>query len=61
MLGLNETVDQLAVANSVPLYGCVLRTEDGYVLRRALEFKIEGQWVKGRSSGNGWSRMRTTA
>ena len=36
MLGLNETVDQLAMTNSVLLGGHVLRREDGHVLRRAL-------------------------
>ena len=37
MLGLNETIDKLAMANSVPWYGHVLKREDGYVLRRALD------------------------
>ena len=35
MLGLNETVDQLSMANSVRWYGHVLRIEYGHVLRRA--------------------------
>ena len=39
MLGLNETIDQLAMANSVCWYG--------HVLRRALDFEVEGQWKKG--------------
>ena len=43
MLGLNETTDQFAMANSVRWYGHVLRREDGHVVRRALEFKVEGQ------------------
>ena len=43
MLGLNETIDQLAISNSVCWYGNVLRREDGHVLRRALYFVIEGQ------------------
>ena len=34
MLVLNETIDQLAVANSVCWYGHVLRRKDGHVLRR---------------------------
>ena len=34
MLDLNETIDQLAMANSVCWYGHVLRREDGHVLRR---------------------------
>ena len=38
MLGLNETINQLAMANSVRWCGHVLRREDGHVLRRALVF-----------------------
>ena len=38
MLGLNETMDQLDMANSVCWYGDVLRREDDHVLRRALDF-----------------------
>ena len=34
MLGMKETMDQMAMANSVYLYGHVLRREDGHVLRR---------------------------
>ena len=34
MAGLNETIDQLAMAGSVCSYGHVLRREDGHVLRR---------------------------
>ena len=48
MLGLNETIDQLAMANSVPWYGHVLRREDGHIFRRALDFEVEGQRMKGR-------------
>ena len=48
MLDLNETIDQLAMANSVRWYGHVLRREDGHVLRRALDFEVEGQRKKGR-------------
>ena len=43
MLGLNKTTDQLAMANSVHWYGHVLRREDSHVLRRALDFEVEGQ------------------
>ena len=32
MLGLNETMDQLAMANGVHWYGHVLRREDGNIL-----------------------------
>ena len=48
MLGLNETMDQLAMAHSVCWYGHVLRREDGHVLRRTFDFEFEGQWKKGR-------------
>ena len=34
MLGLNETIHQLAMANNVCWHGHVLRKEDGHVLRR---------------------------
>ena len=34
MLGLNETIDQLAMANSVCWYGHVLRRDNGHDLRR---------------------------
>ena len=48
MLVLNETMDQLAMANSVCWYGHVLRREDGHVLRMALDFVVEGQRKKRR-------------
>ena len=48
MLGLNETMDQLAMANSVRWCGHVFRKEDGHVLRRTLDFKVEGQGQKWR-------------
>ena len=47
-LGLSVTIDQLAMASSVRWYGHVLRREDGHVLRRALDFEVEGQRKKGR-------------
>ena len=43
MLGLIETTDQFAMANSVRWFGHVLRREDGHVLRRALMFEVEDQ------------------
>ena len=43
MLGLNETTGLLAMANSVRWHGHVLRREDGLVLRRSLDFEVEGQ------------------
>ena len=42
MLGFNETMDQSAIANSVRWYGHVLRREDSHILRRALDFEVEG-------------------
>ena len=47
MLGLNETIDQLAMTNNVHLYGHVLRRENGHLLRRALDLG-QGQRKKGR-------------
>ena len=48
ILGLSETIDQLAMADSVRWYGHVLRREDGLVLRKALDFEAECQRKKGR-------------
>ena len=48
MFGLKETIDQLAMANSVCWYGHVLRREDGHALRRALDFEVEGQRKQGK-------------
>ena len=48
MLGFNDTVDQLTMADNVHWYGNVLRIEDGHVLRRPLDFEAENQWKKGR-------------
>ena len=39
---LSETIDQLAMANSVRWHGHVLRRVDGYVLR-SLDFEVKGQ------------------
>ena len=52
MLGLMETMDRLSIASSVHWYGHVLRREDGHVLRRTLDFEVEGQRKK-------WRPMRT--
>ena len=43
MLGLNETIDQLAMAISVHWHGHVLRREDGHVLKKAIDLDVEGQ------------------
>ena len=47
-VGLNETIDQLAMANNVCWHGHLLRREDGLILRRVLDFEVESQWKKGR-------------
>ena len=47
-LGLNETIDHLAMKNNVLCYGHVLRRENGHVFRRPLDFEVEGQRKKGR-------------
>ena len=46
MLDLNETMDQLVMANSVHWHGHVLRRANGHVLRRALDFEVECQRKK---------------
>ena len=48
MLGLNEAIYKLTLENSVHLYGHVLMREDGHVLRRTLDFEVEGKKKKGR-------------
>ena len=48
MLGLNETIVQLTVANSVCWSGQLSRRRDGHVLIMAFDFVVEGQRKKGR-------------
>ena len=48
ILCLSETIDQLAMANSVRWNGDALMREDGHVLRIALELEVEGQRKKER-------------
>ena len=43
MLGLKETVVQMAKMNGVRWYRHVLRRDDGHVLRKALEFEVKGK------------------
>ena len=40
IFGMNETVDRLAMANSVRSYGHLL-SEDGHIWTRALEVKVK--------------------
>ena len=48
MLGLNKTIDQLTMINSVCWHG--------HILRRALNFEVEGQRKKGRPKRT-WKRQ----
>ena len=43
MLGLKETVVQMAKANGVRWNGHVLMRDDGYVLRKVLVFEVKGK------------------
>ena len=43
MLGMKETVVQIAKANGVRWHGNVLRRDDGHVLRKALEFEVKAK------------------
>ena len=43
MLGLCETMHQLAMTNSFHWYGHVLMRFGGHILRRALDFEVDGQ------------------
>ena len=46
MLGLNETIDQFSMANSVCWYDYVLRRVDGHVLTMALDIEVEAEMKK---------------
>ena len=48
ILGLKETMYQLAMANSVHWYVHVLRRENDHAIRRAFDFGVEHQMKKGR-------------
>ena len=47
MLGVNESIDQLTMANSVCCHAHVLRRDDGLVLGMGLEYEVEGQKNRG--------------
>ena len=47
ILRLKETVVQMAKANGVRWYGHVLRKDDRHVLRKVLEFEVEGKSKQG--------------
>ena len=46
MLDLNEIINQLTIAFSVLWYWYVLRRQGSHVLRRELDYAVEGQWKK---------------
>ena len=48
ILGLNTTMDHLAMANSVLWHGHVLRRENGLLLRRVFDLAVERQRKKRR-------------
>ena len=47
MLGLKETIDQLATANGVKWYGHVLWRDDNRVLRVVLNLEVTGKRKRG--------------
>ena len=58
MFGLNETMDRSCMANNVRWHCHLLRREDGHVLRRALDFEVDGQRKKGRLKRRWNCRLR---
>ena len=56
MLGLKETIDQLATANGVRWYGHVLRRDDDSVLRVALNLEVSGK-RKGARQRKIWKKQ----
>ena len=55
MFDLNETTNHLPMTSNVCRYGHVLKIGGSHVLRRMLEFVVEGQSKKGRSERT-WKR-----
>ena len=49
MLGLNETIGQMAMGNTDHWHGNMLRREDVHVTRKASHFDVECQRKKGRT------------
>ena len=48
MLDMNETIDLLAKANSVRLYGYVLGMDENNFLRRALDLRVRWAMKRGK-------------
>ena len=53
ILGLKETVVQMAKVNGVRWYGHVSRRDDGHVLKKALEFEVKGKRKQGQPKKTG--------
>ena len=58
ILGLKETIDQLATANEVRWYGKMLRRNDESVLRVALDLEVSGKRKRGRRRRPGRSKCK---
>jgi len=56
MLELNETLDQMAIANGVRWFGHVLRRNENDVLREVLQFEVDGRRGRGRPR-NTWKKQ----
>ena len=48
MLDLYETIDQLAISNSVHWCGYMLRREEGHAMKTALDYEVKGRRNKMR-------------
>ena len=46
IFGLNETIDQLAMANSVHWYDHLLRSGNNHALKKSLVLEVKGQEKK---------------
>ena len=56
ILGLNETIDQIAVASNMCWYGNMLWRSDDHVVRSAMRLQIESQRKKWILKGH-WRGM----
>ena len=56
LLGLKDTLDELARASGVRWYGHVLKRDNGDVFRRALDFEVAGRRGRGRPNMT-WKRQ----
>jgi len=50
MLGLNETLDKMAIASGVRWFGHVLKRNENDVLREALQFEVDGRRERERTT-----------